>query len=516
MYNFNPEVKKKNTQIKLFLLNPNNYIFLILSIFLIFIFIQANEIGGHTWDEKSYLLGFNKLLENINNSSYENLGPIYFYGWLPVAPAVYINKLYPFIDVNFLLHLNAYLYFMGTCLVINSIIKKEYPNFSKLENFLLIIFFVNLPSILGHSFFNFKDLPLMFFYLLGIKSVLYLEQSDPANFRKFILIFFVSILGAMMTKFLALGLFLPHFIYIFIKSAQNIQIINRKNIVYALFSLILLMCLVTLSYPQSWNSPINFFIENINFMSNHPWGGCMIYFGSSLCPSKDDFISINYLIKVLFLKLPIYLIFFMLINFILSAAQRKVNHYYIFLFTPLLLISLKNSPLYDGIRHVIFIIPVLFLIFVATLYHYKNSNFFLFKIFFSFTIFLNLIILFDNIKLFPYNYIYVNEVYRSNLSNEHLDNDYWGYALKELSLKYKPDNNLNYKLILQPPHLIKPFLKMPKTQIKNEEFYIKITYSRSQRKIEKNCQIIESVKRKLVFTDEIFTLGYILKCNNES
>jgi hypothetical protein len=483
-------------------------IFLSLLVF----FVNSQIIGGITWDEASYLSLVN-ILKNYDTTSYQKNGEIFYYGVLPILPTIISTMIFgDFKFYNEILHFSAFLYFIGSCIILRFIIQKNY-NFSKLNTFFLIIFYINIPSLIGHSFFNFKDFPLLFFYLLAVHSLNYIKFENKKNTNIFFILISFSFYGCLVTKFASIVFFLPFVVYFFFEFSK----IKKKDfILYKLFYFLIVTTLfVILSYPQSWNNPFIFFYENIMFFANHPWNHCYIIYGEC----AKNMYSITYILKVFFLKLPFYIIIFNIIGIfaifffknIFSIFERRL---FVVLYFPLVLISIKNSTLYDGLRHLLFLIPIMYLIFVMILQ--KITKKIKLKYLMICIIFFNLVILGDNIKLFPYNYIYVNELNRKNLSETYQTNDYWGFSLKETSAKLneivKNNQFNNYNIIANPIHLITPFIEQ-KSFIKNDNFiYHKsytISYSRNINLNTIDCKVIYKNFRKILFASENINLSFI-------
>ena len=129
----------------------------------------------------------------------------------------------------------------------------------------------------------------------------------------------------------------------------------------------------------------------------------------------------------------------MVLLLIFPFVEKKVivNNFSLIVFLTLIISALsiiflfifRNVAIYDEIRHLMFIIP---LILIPTFY-----NIYLFsKKLFLFLSLLSLIFFnFDNFKLYPYQYTWLNEFSRFYDINKNFEIDYWGISNKNLQKK---------------------------------------------------------------------------------
>ena len=116
------------------------------------------------------------------------------------------------------------------------------------------------------------------------------------------------------------------------------------------------------------------------------------------------------------------------------------------LLNPFIIVLLTPFSIYDGLRHVLWVIPYLCMIPSLVIYYlYKNINLvrnkFLSGLMFSFII----LFLFNFFKLTPYQYTYLN--FLSGDSKNHVkkfENDYWGASVKELIKNMNLDKNVRF------------------------------------------------------------------------
>ena len=125
----------------------------------------------------------------------------------------------------------------------------------------------------------------------------------------------------------------------------------------------------------------------------------------------------------------------------------------------------------------------------------------------------------DQIKLFPFNYIYRNEIARS-LPAGSFETDYWGLAGKELSrwtiedskIRHKPNSTFAYIF----PVSYEPFVKSSSlisvsTNDHKAEYYSQIWRPAILPDFSTHCPIVFSVTRQVLF-GKLETLGYVRRC----
>jgi hypothetical protein len=96
------------------------------------------------------------------------------------------------------------------------------------------------------------------------------------------------------------------------------------------------------------------------------------------------------------------------------------------LFIPIALI-LKEVHLYDELRQILFLVPMFFILGVVSLYIFSK------KIFYFLSVITLTIFLIENIKIYPYQYVWFNTPARTLNLNKNFELDYWGISGKHLA-----------------------------------------------------------------------------------
>lgn len=369
----------------------------------------------------------NNLTQNINEV--EKLG------------AIYISRHVP----SFLIYCLAGYYFYLICLKLS-----ENFNFSILCSVIFLLY----PYLFGHSQINGKDIPFLSFwiiatyYLFTIIEKFYFEKK----------IFFYEIVNlAFLTGFLisiritGILIFLEYLISIIVlinfKKLNFLNFLNKNKSHLILF---LIGCLITVYIlnPILWINPLEI-INSLSWMSKYHNTTCTLTLGK--CMDAQNLPS-SYIFIWLFFKLPILAILGLILFPFVEKKLFKNNINSIFFSTLLIsssliifILILRNVAIYDEIRHLMFLIPLILLI--------SFYNFFLFNknIFYLLSIITIIFFLLENINLHKYQYTWLNSFAKFTPIEKNFEVDYWGVSNKNLQkeiIKYVDKNKLNKNICI--------------------------------------------------------------------
>jgi hypothetical protein len=223
------------------------------------------------------------------------------------------------------------------------------------------------------------------------------------------------------------------------------------------FSLNLLFSLacILLTNPQLWASPLRYTIETFKSASNfNLWGGQIIVGGEYIDGNNPP---LRYLIEYFIAQTPILYIFIFaltLILFIYNVKNIKWNKnklelltvciFLIQLLTIPLYLMINHSTVYNGYRQFLFMWPafVITIIFLLLITEFKNNKYMkMWMNTINIYIFGTLLI---QIPMFPYNYIYYNELVSQNNVNYNWEKDYFGASIIEYEYIYRQNFNNIY------------------------------------------------------------------------
>ena len=387
------------------------------------------------------------------------------------------------------------------------------------------IFYLTYPYILGHSLFNIKDIPFMSIWL--INTFLLIKILNNVFFKNILKkkdLIFLSILTAYLLSIRISGLliFIEYIIFlIFYLQTLKFKFYDIfKNFYKSFFSFLFLTIFFTfLFYPNFWEQPLKF-IDAVSFMSQHIQTACTVTLGDCM---KSQNLPSSYLFIWLFFKLPLVITFGLII---IPFLEKKIfiikNN--ILILGPLictilslifLLIFLKVN-LYDELRQVLFLIPLIMIISIYTLYFFSKRVSYLTLI--LFTIFF----IFQNYKIFPYNYLWLNNLNLLTNINKNFEKDYWGVSTKEVANYFDEikiqentciisnrNDGIKYFLSKQDT-CFKPFNHLYKKNLR--PFYVVFTERALRKSPPNNCFLNKKIYIKINLSPEEVTIAKVYKC----
>tara|TARA_Y100000310_G_scaffold213041_1_gene213936 strand:- start:6838 stop:8427 length:1590 start_codon:yes stop_codon:yes gene_type:complete len=407
-------------------------------------------------------------------------------------------------------------------LIISKIINNSF--FCKTATFLYLLY----PYLLGHGLFNPKDIPFLCFWIIctyiSINIFSNLTKNGHLNYRDVVLISFLS---AFLLSIRVAG------VLIFIQYLFTLIIfLNSEKLKFGYFlksnhkkilSFILLTMLFTyLFYPVFWRNPLLFF-DAINTMSYHWNNVCTLTLGKCMFSKNLDPTYVPIWLSV---KLPVVIIIGLIL---LPLTEKKIfitktnnitfgTLLFSSLFIPILLI-LKKVHLYDELRQILFLIPLIFILGVVSLYVFSK------KIFYFLTFITLIIFLIENIKIYPYQYVWFNTPSRILNLSKNFELDYWGLSGRDLAKNISKLNKQSLKkpcILVTPPWLVQPFLDSNSYscfglwQDIDSNFPRPFWAVQNVRNLKKGksykCDSIYESKFSFLFSNEDIITGRLIKC----
>ena len=421
-------------------------------------------------------------------------------------------------------HLVVFLFFFISGILFYQIIKNTIKDkvFSYFSTFLYLLY----PYLLGHSFFSPKDIPFMSVWLLctylnfNVFNKL-LKNKELSYFK--VLILAVSTGFLLSIRVTGILIFFQYIITLLIfLNLTNLTFANfikkfYKKIIF--FTLFLIISVLILS-PVYWTNPFSFF-HAIKWMSHYYHDVCTNTLG--VCMRAKELPS-TYMFIWLSVKIPlIILVGFLLIPFTEKKIFKDDKKTLVFgtllgtaILLPLLMVIL-NVNLYDEIRHIMFLIPLFFILGITSLYHFSKKFFLIFG-FFTLSIFI-----YENIKIYPYQYVWFNLPARYLDLTKKFELEYMGISGREISKKILKMNEEKMCILSSPGHTVEPYFFNSKFNCFDKWQLIDTDYQRPflavqhVRNIKKgmtyNCEAISETNFKLLFHKKRFVTGKLLKCN---
>lgn len=389
------------------------------------------------------------------------------------------------------------------------------------------------PRFWGHSFFNPKDVPFAALFTLCIYLGAYIvdQIKNQSNLPFFLgmrhtilmVIGYGSLVG------LLSGIRIGGFMILGFVGLVSLLLIPRQRIGRFLKFYLFNYSVITVSWaltvfcftPSAWSNPFRWFWDAISYLSQHEWGGSVLFKGEII---KGSEVPWDYLPTWFLITTPsLFLLYFLLGLIGLSRNYHQFSDrqkaYSILVILQILLLPMiaiiKSSTLYDGLRHFLFVIPGMAIVTtVGLIWSYQQISQPRFKRWLvGVTLLGVLIILFDMVTLHPYEYVYFNRVF-GGLPAAHwqYETDYWGLSMRK-GMEWINQNGKKGAIVAVPNpwtlYLAKPFAQpnftmidrsqLKKMKLEQPDYYLYSNrFSSKWDKIFPTCDVVHLVTRKQV------------------
>ena len=309
--------------------------------------------------------------------------------------------------------------------------------FHKDKKFLLISLslFYLYPYFFGHSHFNPKDIPFLSLWIICTYFIINLVNKLYINKKiSFKIILFISLSTSILISIRIVGLLilLQYLIFIFVflesKNKNFFSFLNTNKKNFIIF-FILLIFFVFVMNPIFWHDPQEIF-NSIKWMKKYQQDICTLTLGNCM---KSLNLPSSYFFIWLFFKLPIFILIGLIIFPVIEKKLQYLNFNRILIISLiitfasiLILFIIFDVAIYDEIRHIMFLIPLLFLISLNNLYLLSKS------IFSFLGVIVIVFFIFENVSLNPYQYTWMNSFSKFYNINKNFEIDYWGLSNKNL------------------------------------------------------------------------------------
>lgn len=390
------------------------------------------------------------------------------------------------------------------------------------------ILYLLYPYLLGHGLFNPKDIPFLSIWVIctyiSINIFTKLTQDSYLKYKDVILISFLSafLLSIRVAGVLIFIQYLITFLIFLNSEKLSISSFLKSTYKKILFFILLTLIFTYFLYPVFWKNPFLLF-EAINYMSKYPNDVCTLTLGKCMF-SKN--LSPTYVPIWLLVKLPVVVLIGLTL---LPFTEKKIfvdktknitfGTLLITSFFIIFILIFSKVNLYDEIRQILFLVPIIFILGIVSLYIFSK------KIFYFLSCITLFIFLVENVKIYPYQYTWFNTPSRILDLSKNFELDYWGISSRDLANKITKLNKQKTKkpcILVNPPWQIKSFL--------NTEHYscfglwgdIESDFQRpffavqNMRNLKKGksykCNSVYESKFNFLFSKEDIVTGRLLKC----
>ena len=302
------------------------------------------------------------------------------------------------------------------------------------------VFLFLCPRFTGDIPANPKDMPFAVFYFLGLCGIYFFHrrpQTPPLAKALGLGLLFGLAQTSRMLGFTLYGVYLLFDFYFFLpkKPSQGQWLARLKETAELLALVFITSCfLMVATWPYLGANFFNHLVRLLHMASEFTWRNNVLFLGQEI-PSTA--LPRSYLPVWLGVTTPLFLLFLLALSFwktprflkneawILGAIALILNFGLYFLFKPVL---------YDGLRHFLFLLPLIVLLaslaamdWLSQTSKAKVAYFVMGLLLFNIsTVGIHLI------RLHPYEYVYFNELIGGIPGSVgKFDNDYWGGSFKE-------------------------------------------------------------------------------------
>ena len=420
-------------------------------------------------------------------------------------------------------HFVVFLFFFTSGIFFYLILKKiiENENFTKTGTIIYLLY----PYLFGQSLFSPKDIPFMSIWLICTYFSLKLferliDKQGISNLNTIFFAFMTSyLLSIRIAGILIFIQYLATFLIYLSLTNINIFLFLKKFYSNLLIFVFATIFFTIVFYPELWINPLGV-VDVINTMSNHFNNVGTNTYGKIMYSTN---LPSTYMLIWFSVKLPIIIIIgICLIPFtekkIFNSSKRSIYFGSLLISTiliPLILIF-RKVHLYDELRQVMFLFPLIFIIGLVSVYTFSKKFFYIISML---TISLFLI---ENIKINPYQYVWFNLPSRSvDLTNK-FELEYQGLSGREIAEFLNNSDKKDLCILANPMHSVKPFLNKNKFTCFDSWQKIDTDYRRpflgvqNVRNIKKSkpykCESIHETGFKLLFHKKKFITGRLLEC----
>ena len=180
-----------------------------------------------------------------------------------------------------------------------------------------------------------------------------------------------------------------------------------------------------------------------------------------------------------------------------------------------------NVAVYDELRHIMFLIPLIFLLSLSFLFYFNQ------KIFTAATLTLAILFVLENYKINPYQYTWMNSFAKFYSINKNFEVDYWGISTKKIQEEIVNHHNHHSKnkkknciyggmfadLYLKEKGFLcfKSYSELDNA--KDRPYYVIKNFRNLKRSDPKDCNLIHKAKYKYLFGNQEIVTGSLWYCD---
>ena len=437
-------------------------------------------------------------------------------------------------------HISVFLAYICSGLLVGAIIYSVTQDIriSSLSLFAYLLW----PYLLGHGLMNIKDIPFLFAWLICtsllirfLSSVNFRTSNASENQQKQglnLLLLGLATGWLISIRISGILVLIQYFImgstYYLIgqfRYCEKKKLIHKVRYLFY-FGLSLLITIYCIN-PILWSNPFEI-VNAYKYMSQHPWQGNTLTAGRWLEPGNLLYIYIPLWLSI---KLPLIVICgltLLPLVFIRNASAKKIISsasisllvgLTLTVLTIISLLIIRKVNLYNELRQVLFLFPILFILAVLSLF-YLNRLLAYSALIISIPLFI-----WDDIRLHPYQYTYINEITRQFDIGQKFETDYFQFSAgktaqwvnqekiinREACIYVSPLHLWEYRVDPSKIHCVSPYPGDLSLQPRPFLFYWPVRNG-SLARPPAGCNLIHREERKLPYSSITLAMGELYFC----
>ena len=292
------------------------------------------------------------------------------YGTVFELPLIFIEKIFDlktFQEIYFMRHLVTFLFsFIG---VVFFYLLCAYQFEDWKYGLLGSAFLILTPRLFAHSFYNTKDPLFMSAFIISVFTLIKFLDSKTVKWAVV-----HGLTSAFLIDIRILGIMVPGLtcFFVFFELIKNRK--DKRDVLHGIRNTALYLTafifFMVLLWPYLWESPFQMLVESFKHMSHYPWKGPVLFMGEYIRATEIPWFYIPVWMGITIPELYMAAFCIGIIVFLFQTIRKPARVfgdgrneliYFIWLFSPLFLVIVLKSVLYDSWRHLFFVYPAILL-----------------------------------------------------------------------------------------------------------------------------------------------------------
>lgn len=285
---------------------------------------------------------------------------------------------------------------------------------------------LTVPRFFGHLPANPKDGPFAVWFFITFVFIYVFARLKLRNKKRIIALLFLGLLFGVAQSLRVIGfsLYLVYFSTIFIFQRPLKDVLREMAFIF-----VTSVSFMFLTWPGLSHEPINnFFMLFTNAQGFEAWNNTILFGGEFLTKESRP---LEYLPVWFLITTPIYILVLLPLSLNKFKENKLISLAWVAVLTNFLLYMFLNPVVYNGLRHFLYLLPLLLLIVLVFSFSVYSKSF-ISKAPLFVVLACSFALAFREYKLHPYQYIYFNSfVGGVSGAATNYELDYWGVSYSE-------------------------------------------------------------------------------------